>query len=346
MNRLIPMMLWVAGLVACGVPAAGGAGRTVTGQLSAASLSRVDNPAIVVRTAEGQPRVVRVARTGDFKLALEPGVSTRLSVATTQPDGTLREDSTIVWPNRWTVVAAGEPIDVGVVRPRGATAKACHRDPGEMEDDDDGDDHACAQAGRRSDLPYDAKIPLGAAFKLTDAFLEKGPVPAKVLSVTMDGGGSTGWRLAELQANTQFTVTQADCAHAGNRSEGRDRVIVRWQNADGSTDSDHLDLRYCDGDRAPSANGGGAVPATGTCGVPPPVKVCDEDDGDESVVDPGPRDGVQLGLEAAAPDRCPAQGVPLPTPVTPGPSGGACTVSAECAPGLACFQSKCVAPIN
>ena len=79
---------------------------------------------------------------------------------------------------------------------------------------------------------------------IADAFAEKGAQPAAIVSVTMDGGGS--WRLAELQAGTSFVVTQADCDHDGNRDTGRDRVIVTWSNTDGSTDSDHLDIRYCE----------------------------------------------------------------------------------------------------
>lgn len=58
----------------------------------------------------------------------------------------------------------------------------------------------------------------------------------------MEGGS---WRLAELQAGTRFTVTEADCTHEGNRDVGRDRIFVAWVNADGSTDLDHVDLRYC-----------------------------------------------------------------------------------------------------
>jgi hypothetical protein len=317
---------------------AGTEARKVTGQLSTASLSRVDNPAVVARSADGAVRVARVARTGDFELTLPVGVSTRLTVATATREGGLREDSTIVWPNRWTVVSGGAPIDLGVVRPRGAASRACSRDPGELEGGED-DDGAC---GGRADLPYDAKIPLGAAFRLTDAFLEKGPAPARIVSVAMEG---SGWRLAELKADTEFVVTRADCDHAGNRDQGRDRVVVAWENADGSRESDHLDLRYCDGSAAPRA---AARPAPATCRTPEtPVAVCDEDDGDESVVDDAPREGVQLGLTAQVADRCPAPppvGVMLPTP--PVAVGAACAVSASCGAGLACFQSKCVAPIN
>ena len=62
----------------------------------------------------------------------------------------------------------------------------------------------------------------------------------------MDANGGSAWRLSELHAGTSFVVNALDCTHAGNRAVGRDRVIVKWKNADGTTESDHLDLRYCD----------------------------------------------------------------------------------------------------
>ena len=43
-----------------------------------------------------------------------------------------------------------------------------------------------------------------------------------------------------------FIVTQADCDHEGNRDKGRDRIFISWTNPDGSSEIDHLDLRYCD----------------------------------------------------------------------------------------------------
>lgn len=110
-------------------------------------------------------------------------------------------------------------------------------DEQEGEDDCDDDDSEV-------DLPYDVRPPLGeTTTPIVDAFAEKGQQPASIVSITMDGGGT--WRLAELQAGASFVVTQADCDHAGNRDTGRDRVIVTWTNLDGSTDSDHLDIRYC-----------------------------------------------------------------------------------------------------
>jgi len=125
-------------------------------------------------------------------------------------------------------------------------------DDGEDDDDDnDGidDEDDCDEQeggdGDAADLPYDIKMSLNHSYTpIVDAFAEKGGQPDAILSVEMDGGGA-GWRLAELQSGATFTVTDADCAHAGNRDAGRDRVIVTWR-VDGHVQSDHLDLRYCE----------------------------------------------------------------------------------------------------
>lgn len=107
----------------------------------------------------------------------------------------------------------------------------CDEHPGEDGDDDGG-----------VDLPYDIKMSLGATYSpIADAFAEKGAQPAAIISVT-----GASWRITELQAGTPFQIGPDDCNHAGNRDVGRDRVVVTWENADGSRDSDHLDLRYCD----------------------------------------------------------------------------------------------------
>ena len=140
----------------------------------------------------------------------------------------------------------GEPSD----RPPGTIAHTS----GAGDDDGDGisDDQDCdEQEGEDDcgddsdvDLPYAIEPRLGATTTpIVDAFADQGAQPASIVSVTMDGGGT--WRLAELQAGVSFVVTQADCDHVGNRDVGRDRVIVTWTNTDGSTDSDHLDIRYC-----------------------------------------------------------------------------------------------------
>ena len=122
---------------------------------------------------------------------------------------------------------------------------------GEADDDHDGipnsedcDTHEGEDDGGQSDgaqLPYDIAPQLGAtSTPIADAFASEGAQPASIVSVT----GAT-WRAAELSAGTPFVITQADCDHVGNRAVGRDRVVVTWTNADGSTASDHLDIRYC-----------------------------------------------------------------------------------------------------
>lgn len=114
---------------------------------------------------------------------------------------------------------------------------ADHGDGSDEVDEPDGDDHDGEHA--EAELPYAAELALGESFQLSLAF--EG-TPAEILSVEMEGGD---WRLAELRSDTPFTVTEADCTHRGNRDVGRDRVFVSWRNADGSTELDHLDLRYC-----------------------------------------------------------------------------------------------------
>lgn len=123
----------------------------------------------------------------------------------------------------------GEDDDAGVPGDDG--------DAGVPDADDERDD-----SRGRADLPYAIEPALGSTVRLTDAFLEKGPRPARVLSVEME---APRWRYEELSSDTPFVVTQADCDHEGNRDRGRDRIYVAWENADGSRELDHLDLRYC-----------------------------------------------------------------------------------------------------
>jgi hypothetical protein len=124
-------------------------------------------------------------------------------------------------------------------------------DGNDDDDDNDGipDTDDCDEQeggdGDQADLPYDIRMALGQTVTpIHDAFAERGAQPAAIISVEMDGGGA-GWRLAELQSAATFTITDADCAHTGNRDIGRDRVIVTWQTTSGHVESDHLDLRYC-----------------------------------------------------------------------------------------------------
>lgn len=145
----------------------------------------------------------------------------------------------------------GEPHDQGddadhtgtVSADRGGDDAGKDSDGDGIPDDRDCDQHA-GEDGMRTALPYDVRPQLGATTRpVLDAFAERGGTAPQIVSVTMEGGT---WRLTELQAGTAFTVTQADCDHAGNRDIGRDRVVVTWKNADQTQSTDHLDIRYCD----------------------------------------------------------------------------------------------------
>jgi hypothetical protein len=317
------------------------ASRKVSGQLSTRSLLTLDNPAIVVTTGDGERKVFRVARTGEFDLQVPTNTSLRLGIATTLKTATLRETSTILWPNRTSLVRPGAPIDLGVVRRPGedSIAPTPEREAGGV---DDGDDR-CEAGSMKADLPYDAKLPLGSSFRLSNAFYEKGSLPAQILSVTMSGGS---WRLTELKADTVFAVTQADCQHEGNRSTGRDRIEVTWKNHDGSTETDHLDMRYCDGDSAPPA---APVASTGSAPIAcTPTEVCDDgsDDGEHGC-DNDQFEGVLPGGDVARPSGCDPAPTPTPVPApTPGGTGAACTTNSDCSASTACFESTCVPRIN
>jgi hypothetical protein len=141
----------------------------------------------------------------------------------------------------------GGPVITRTVPDDGGSSSMDDDDDDGIPDDEDCDKHEGeddCDGDHGVDLPYDIKLSVGDMTRpIADAFAEKGAQPASIVSVTLDGGS---WRLTELEAGTQFTVTQADCTHAGNRDTGRDRVVVTWKNADNSTHSDHLDIRYCD----------------------------------------------------------------------------------------------------
>jgi hypothetical protein len=206
----------------------------------------------------------------------------------------------------------------------------------------------CGNVGR-ADLPYDARIGVGMEYKLSWSFLEKGPLPAKILSVGMEAGGS--WRLAELQADTTFVVTQADCDHVGNRDVGRDRIEVTWQNQDGSTSTDHLDMRYCDGNSGLKFRNGGVAAAatTSTTCEKPTVTICANGEvpnsrtnvtGITGVTEATGAEGT-ASAEASVESHCQAA-PPLLPPLTEAPPNAPCVVSADCGSDRACFGSTCV----
>lgn len=125
-----------------------------------------------------------------------------------------------------------------------SAGNAADSDDDGIPDAEDCDERRGEDDDESADLPYDIRPQLGATTTpILDAFASKGAAPAAITSVVMEGGS---WRLAELQAGTPFVVTQADCEHPGNRDVGRDRVFVTWTNTTGGTsETDHLDIRYC-----------------------------------------------------------------------------------------------------
>lgn len=247
---------------------------TVSGELAMAEYG-LSAPSIVAQSANGAFYVAPVDAQGRFDLTLPGAEVYRLSIVR-GTRGAFVPVSRIRTPagdSLWTRIDGNAQIELGLVRPAEASLVKKDRgrdhpedDDGGVDDsldddagvadsgddhggnDDDGDDDDCARAcvpggERDADLPYDVKLALGDTFQLSDAFLEKGPKPSAIVRVTMEG---TPHRLSELQADAPFVVEALDCSHAGNRDTGRDRVFVTWQNADGSLETDHLDLRYCE----------------------------------------------------------------------------------------------------
>jgi hypothetical protein len=291
---LISVLLSVPAFVACNAPADPNATSTVTGTIALSAYRGVDNPVVISRSPSGRMFVAPVQVSGAFPLDLPSNESYRFVLASTRADRSYVGLSEIHWAGGsiWgKFPKAGSTLDFGVVRPIGSSASAPATAGLTMQDhgggsyygggsgdassgsgsstDTSGSDSSssagsCAMPGEAK-LPYDVKPQLGQTFRLTDAFLLEGPLPASVVNVTMDGGN---WRLAELQANTPFTITQDDCSHQGNRDVGRDRVFITWTNAGGGQQTDHLDLRYCEaGDRVPddAATAPPPAPSSGEC---------------------------------------------------------------------------------
>ncbi|MFT3839731.1 MAG: hypothetical protein QM723_22285 [Myxococcaceae bacterium] len=185
---------------------------------------------------------------GRFVVNAPVGVPVRLLVANATATGFTVTGH--LNPARFTINSPGARIDLGNVRPTGVTLVEDPGTTGTTTTTTTTPEHMCPGTTTTTTttgdarLPYDVRPALGSTFKLDDAFLAEGPLPASIVSVTMDNGT---WRLTELQNDTAFVITQADCDHVGNRDVGRDRVFITWTNADGSTQTDHLDLRYCDG---------------------------------------------------------------------------------------------------
>lgn len=363
--------------------------RTITGKLAIASYGgRLSNPVVYAMAAEDEKATVAtVEPSGRFALTVGAGKTYQLLVANRGAGGRLTVVSQVSWRAgakvRWAKVTGGADISIGNVRPIGASIGMNNYGSGSGGDSEDEDAGAsssssgsttsCSGSGSSgsgsadgdacySDLPYDAKLPIGATYFLEQSFWEKGPSPAKIIKVEVEGG----WREAELKANTPFVVTQADCDHQGNKEVGRDRIFVTWQNFDGSTETDHLDMRYCLNEpwppakvtlaasctASPSGASAPAAPAPSSCEEEGGGSVCTGASPMESECD-APGDAYQPSSSSAcdeAAKKTDAPCAPKPesssAPADSGPCGcvpenGACTENAQCASGLACFGSVC-----
>ncbi len=303
---LLSLLLAVPAVVACNnhtqAPTTNDGTRTVSGTIALAAYMGVDNPVVISRGASGRVFVAPVMRTGAFKLSLPTNDSYRFVLASTRADRTYVGLSEIHWAGGvvWGKLSAKRALDLGTVRPTGSTATAASgvtaQDHGGSyggSSSGGGDTSSSSGSGGSADaassssgaddgtnagsastckipgeakLPYDVKPQLGQTFRLVDAFLLEGPAPASIVKVTVD---NPSYHLAELSANTPFVITSADCTHQGNRDVGRDRIFVTWTNAGGGTQTDHLDIRYCESgnrvpdDTAPAA--GASAPASGEC---------------------------------------------------------------------------------
>lgn len=368
--------------------------RTITGKLAITSYGgRLDNPVVYAMAAEDEKATLAtVERSGRFSLTLAADRTYQLLVANRGAGGRLSVVSQVSWRSgakiRWAKLTGGSEISIGNVRPVGVTLSASTYGSGSGDGDSEssgsgsgsGSSTSSAPAGScsgasgsgssstpdadacYSDLPYDAKLPVGATYFLEQSFWEKGPSPAKIIKVEVDGG----WREAELKANTPFVVTQADCDHQGNKDIGRDRIFVTWQNFDGSTETDHLDMRYCLNEPWPPAkitlaasctaspSGASSAPAS------PAPSSCEEEGGGSVCTGASPMDSecdapgdAYTPNESSACDEAekktdsPCAPKPAPTPGSSGPcgcvpEGETCVETAQCAAGLGCFGSVCV----
>jgi hypothetical protein len=336
--------------------------RSLRGQVDVDAYA-LDNAKIIAHGSDGRRFFAALDQAGRFAVVLPTGVSYRLAIANTAGDGSSREIAQVGWPDggsRSHIVKlmGGASVDLGLIRPFSGSSLAPLSHGSDDSTDSDGavsDDSTtetemehCGGAGE-ADLPYDVRPAVGQTFKLDDAFLARGPLPASIVSVTMDGGD---WRLAELQADTAFTITQADCDHLGNRDVGRDRIFVTWKNADGSTQTDHLDMRYCDGGSGSSSGSTTSTSTTVSSCEDDSTSVCGEEQQVESECEHGSA-GMEVGDDdAASPaEACsPADtGTKPASPSSVDPTGagamGACIVSLDCETGFQCVQNRCEAII-
>jgi hypothetical protein len=408
-RRALLTLLAVPFAVACGPSAsetqAPDGPSTMSGSVALTQYT-LDNPVVIARNVQGIAYVAPVMKDGRFKLTLPSTDHYRVILASTRRDGTYRAVSEIRWgasQSAWGSFVKAGTTDIGTVRPVGAAqgVRTASKGSGSggtddsaqtssapedsssssSSDDSSSEPESCYKPGK-ADLPYDARPNVGDSWKLLDAFLEKGAPPTAVLDVTMEGGGA--WRLAELKSGAEFVITQADCDHEGNKATGRDRIFVTWENSDGSTETDHLDMRYCSG-----GGGGGtatvAAAPTGECKGSEGSACSDDSTGksdcDGSSLKPedhpadalptcsaegtatGGADGTEPSAGGAgdAVDGAGGTSDSSPSPsiaggvagagAAPGAggvsdAGAACVTSANCAGNLSCFGSICASTVR
>jgi hypothetical protein len=377
MKRSVSLTAFFALFVAAGC-SNHSATRSLSGQLTPGAFT-LDNAVVIAHAASGKSFVADVSAVGGFHMLLPTGDSYRLTLADSTRAGVYADVAAIRWPvaggSTWARVGAGAPIllsNIALASVAGASLRPLDDgngsggggssgggsggdDHASGDDGKDGDDEIrqCHGSGGEAELPYDVRPALGSTFKLDDAFLREGPLPAAIVSVT----GAT-WRAAELSSDSAFVITQADCDHMGNRATGRDRVFVTWKNSDGTVRTDHLDIRYCDGggddvggSSSMSDDHGCEDDHVGECGEMSEHEAdchgsgMDHVDRDDAAEHEHDDDGA-----GACPTTGGTGGAGGTGGGTGGTGGGAgpgapCTVNADCAAGLSCVASTCGTPI-
>jgi hypothetical protein len=105
--------------------------RTVTGAVTAASLTGLVVPSVVVQSSTGQTFDGPVAPDGTFAVKVPSNITARLFLTDLRASGRSSVESVVLWPGRlvWAAVPAGStsdgpapPISVGNIQPVGGTA--------------------------------------------------------------------------------------------------------------------------------------------------------------------------------------------------------------------------------
>jgi hypothetical protein len=137
--------------------------RTIHGQINVSDYG-VGAPVVLVESASHSTYVARVSATGRFSIAVPSGQSYRLTLANGTTTGPLALVSRILWSKKgqnfvWATVGKGSTIQLGLIRPVGASATAAgsaytgasegENDDSQCDEDDDsqGDEQGPAGSG-------------------------------------------------------------------------------------------------------------------------------------------------------------------------------------------------------